>query len=178
MKFMTRLASNVLQRGGIISLPTDTIQGLSCLPKFDKTLQDLLMLKRRSPAKGLILLASDKRYFADFVDDVTSLDKVKIGSTPTTYLLKANQNVSSLLIGGFDTIAVRLTDNLLIAQLCKATGSALVSTSANISGTKCARTMLDLKIAFGNELDCALAPKNYNTQPSKIINGQTGEQLR
>lgn len=178
MKFKTRLAAHYLKSAGVISCPTDTIQSLSCLPNFDCALRQILHLKHRLDSKGLILLASDRRFFVDFVEDVNLLNKVKIGSTPTTYLLKANQNVNQLLIGAFDTIALRLTNHYFISQLCKATNSALVSTSANISGGQCAQTMLDLKIAFNAELDLMITPKIYNNQASKIINGQTGEILR
>jgi tRNA A37 threonylcarbamoyladenosine synthetase subunit TsaC/SUA5/YrdC len=41
--------------GFLISNPTDTVQGLTCLP-YEKSMQKMLWLKRRSPAKGLILL--------------------------------------------------------------------------------------------------------------------------
>lgn len=178
MNFKTRLAINALKCGGVISLPTDTIQGLSCLPRFEQALSKILQLKRRSNAKGLILLASKTDYFTDFVKDISVLVKIKLNLEPTTYLLTANQSVSPLLTGRFDTLAVRLTNNQLIANLCQATDSALVSTSANITSKQCARRVLDLKIAFGKELDFMIAPQNHNNQPSRIINLQTGEKLR
>lgn len=32
MSFKARLAAHIMRSGGVVSLPTDTIQGLSCLP--------------------------------------------------------------------------------------------------------------------------------------------------
>jgi L-threonylcarbamoyladenylate synthase len=58
MNFQTRYAAKILSFGGVISNPTDTVQGLTCLP-YEKSMQKMLWLKRRSPAKGLILLTSD-----------------------------------------------------------------------------------------------------------------------
>ncbi|MBE8190483.1 MAG: hypothetical protein HAW58_06515 [Candidatus Thioglobus sp.] len=106
------------------------------------------------------------------------LNKLKLAKTPTTYLLKSSPNVSRLLRGNFDTIALRLTDNNLISQLCKATGSALVATSANISGKPVAASLLDLRIIFKGQLDFCIAPKIGDNRPSKIINLHTGERLR
>ncbi len=178
MNFKARLASQHLKVGGVISHPTDTIQGLACLPYFEQAMQRILQLKHRSANKGMILLASDIRYFADYVADVSQLDKIKTGSVPTTYLLKANQYASKLLTGGLETIALRLTNNPLIMQLCQASDSALVSTSANTSGRNTATSILELNRFFKQELDFIIAPQNYNSQPSQIINLQTGERLR
>jgi Putative translation factor (SUA5) len=111
---------------------------------FEHAMQRILQLKYRSANKGLILLASDVRYFTDYVDDALQLTSIKNTKVPTTYLLKANQQTSKLLTGEFNTIALRLTDNVLITKLCQANNSALVSTSANTSGRKSATSVLEL----------------------------------
>ncbi len=178
LNFRAQLAANYLKSGSVISHPTDTIQSLTCLPRFEHSLCKILQLKRRTATKGLILLASDTDYFSNFVKNPLQLKNVKNTSLPTTYLLKAASDVSQLLTGEFDTIAIRLTDNILITKLCKATNSALVSTSANIATRRCADTMLNLKIAFGAELDFTIAPTTDNNKPSKIIDLQTGKRLR
>ena len=178
MSFRERLAANCLKAGGVISHPTDTIQGLCCLPQFESSIDRVLQLKRRSASKGLILLASDVHYFTDYVADPSQLSQITIDQVPTTYLLKASQNTSQLLTGGFDTVAIRLTDNPLVSNLCQRTHSALVSTSANTAGKDAATSVLDLVVFFKQELDFIITPRNYNSQPSRIINLQTGERLR
>lgn len=178
MSFKARLAAKFLKTGGVISHPTDTIQGLSCLPIFEHSIRRILQLKCRSATKGLILLASDVCYFTDFVEEVSLLKNIKNTTTPTTYLLKANKQTSKLLTGEFDTVAIRLTNDNLISRLCKATNSALISTSANITGKHSATSVLNLNVFFKGELDFILSPKNYNNKPSSIINLQTGERVR
>ncbi|HIM54659.1 MAG TPA: Sua5/YciO/YrdC/YwlC family protein [Gammaproteobacteria bacterium] len=178
MSFRSRLATQYLEAGGVISHPTDTIQGLACLPRFESSIERIIQLKRRSTSKGLILLASDVRYFADYVADPSQLSQIAIDQVPTTYLLEASQHTSQLLTGGFDTVAIRLTDNPLVSNLCQRTHSALVSTSANTAGKDAATSVLDLLVFFKQELDFIISPRNYNSQPSRIINLQTGERLR
>ena len=178
MRFKTNLAAQYLQAGGVISHPTDTIQSLTCLPRFESSIYRILRLKRRSTAKGLILLANNVNYFNDFVADTAILKTIKKTNRPTTYLLEAQRQTSALLTGEFTTIALRLTDNPLIAQLCNATNSALVSTSANIAGKRSATNILALSVFFKAELDFIIAPQNYNNKPSRIINLQNGARLR
>lgn len=176
MNFQSRLAAFHLNVGGVISHPTDTIQSLTCLPRFESSMAKILQLKRRCATKGLILLANDVWHFTDFVAQVSDLKHISNNAVPTTYLLKAKQ--SSLLTGGFNTVALRLTANPLIANLCRATNSALVSTSANLSGKRSVKCVLDLNLFFGDKLDFIIAPQNHNNKPSKIIDLQTGERFR
>lgn len=174
--FQTRLAASCLNAGGVISNPTDTIQSLTCLPRFEHSIQKIIQLKQRPNAKGFILLASDIHYFMNFVANSENLKLIKNTKIPTTYLLKAKQK--SLLTGEFDTIALRLTSHPLIAYLCCATNSALVSTSANLSGRRSATGIVDLKRYFADKLDFIITPQNYNNKPSQIIELQTGKRLR
>lgn len=176
--FRTRLAVYILTRGGVIALPTDTIIGLSCLPKFEIALDRLFKIKRRSGNKGLILLAHKLDYFSPYVKDPTLLAKITLQTKPTTYLLEAGPCVGRRITGDFTSVALRLTEHPLISYLCSATKSVLVSTSANISGGRCAKCMLDLKKNFHNECDLLLTPQSCDNNPSQIIDLKTGERLR
>jgi hypothetical protein len=40
MNFQTRYAAKILSVGGVISNPTDTVQGLTCLP-YEKSMQKM-----------------------------------------------------------------------------------------------------------------------------------------
>ncbi|BAS67951.1 L-threonylcarbamoyladenylate synthase [Bathymodiolus septemdierum thioautotrophic gill symbiont] len=178
MNFKTRLTAKILTMGGVVSIPTDTIQGLTCLPKCQQSIQKILRLKRRSPEKGIILLASDTDLLTSFVQDADLLEKIQPQRYPTTYLLKANNAVSSLITGKFDTVGVRITDDPLIVYLCKKCNSALLSTSANISGKQAVDSALKLNIDFQQQLDFILTQNKDNGQASRIINLHTGERLR
>jgi len=177
MNFKTRLAASILNSGGVVSLPTDTIQGLSCLP-FEYSLRRLIELKRRSTGKGLILLSSNVNHFNDYVESPALLKKLSVHDQPTTYIIKASKNAPKLLMGEHDTIALRLTNNPLIQSLCELTDNPLVSSSANISGLNVASSALKLRVYFQDQLDYIIKPDTTSQQPSSIINLHTGEKLR
>ena len=50
-------ALRVLRAGGIVAMPTDTVYGLHCDPHDLAAIKKILTLKKRSPEKGLILIA-------------------------------------------------------------------------------------------------------------------------
>ncbi len=167
---------------GVIAHPTDTIYGLGCLAKNPSAIQTIINLKKRDIKKGFILLASDISFLMPYIDSNMSSElfqKLAMPTdTPTTYLVPKSDELSPLLAGDNELLAVRITSDPLITYFCENTGSALISTSANVQGRKVAKTTLELKRYFGNGLAFELPPNMYNSVPSKIINLMTGKQLR
>ncbi|MGE4594863.1 MAG: L-threonylcarbamoyladenylate synthase [Gammaproteobacteria bacterium] len=179
--FRQRLALRHLM-SGVIAHPTDTIYGLACLASNPFAVNQLIQLKRRDSKKGLILLASDVSYVAPYIDSTFATDLIDgvqmAKNQPTTFLVPADSNTSTLLTGGGPLIAVRITDNALVQYFCESAGSALVSSSANVQGQEVATSLLQLQTYFNQGLSFALAPAQYNSQASTIINLLTGERIR
>ena len=167
---------------GVIAHPTDTIYGLGCLANNPSAIQTIINLKKRDIEKGFILLASDISFLMPYIDSNMGSEffqKLTMPTdTPTTYLVPKSDKLSPLLAGDNELLAVRMTSDPLITYFCENTGSALISTSANLQGRRVAKTTLELKRYFGNGLAFELPPNMYNSVPSKIINLMTGEQLR
>ena len=89
-----------------------------------------------------------------------------------------SESTSSLISGTSDLVAVRITSDPLVRYFCENTGSALISTSANLQGQKVASNLAELKAYFNQALSYALPPNKYNSEPSIIINLVTGKRLR
>jgi len=176
-----RLALDYLKIG-VIAHPTDTIYGLACVANNSKAIMTLIDLKQRDIEKGFILLASDIDFLLPYIDsnlDREMLKKIsKPANKPTTYLVPKSSLVSVLISGENELIAVRVTSDPLISYFCENTGSALISTSANIKGRKVASSLNELRTYFNDDLAFALPPNTYNSEPSRIINLVTGERLR
>jgi L-threonylcarbamoyladenylate synthase len=84
-----------------------------------------------------------------------------------------------LLTGGRPTIAVRVSAHPIVQRLCRRTGSALVSTSANLSGAAPARTALAVRRRLGRFVDFVLAgPLGDSARPTEIRDAATGRVLR
>ena len=176
-----RLALHHL-REGIIAHPTDTVYGLACLANNPNAIKELIDLKKRDLDKGFILLASDVDYVLPYIDtnlDVNLINKLgQLTRVPTTYLVPKSASTSSLISGSSDLVAVRITSDPLVRYFCENTGSALISTSANLQGQKVASNMAELKAYFNQALSYALPPNEYNSEPSIIIDLVTGKRHR
>ena len=97
---------------------------------------------------------------------------------PMTWLLPAAKQAPKWVTGDSDLIAVRVSQHLVVSQLCELFGKPLISTSANVSGVKPAINAAQLYQQFDKTLllvDGALGGAN---KPSQIRHGISGQTIR
>jgi L-threonylcarbamoyladenylate synthase len=175
-------ACHVLANGGVVAYPTEAVWGLGCEPLNRHAFARLLELKRRPPAKGVILIASDFEQLRLFIAPLPRARlKPALDTWPgaATWLVPAAEGIPEYLTGGRGTLAVRVTAHPVAAALCAAYGGAIVSTSANVSGQPPARTELQVRRRFGNGLDFILSGDTGGlARPTPIRDLATGKLLR
>ena len=176
-----RQAVHTLRKGGVIAYPTEAVYGLGCDPWNEEAVMRLLAIKQRPWHKGLILIASDFNQLTDFISPPPPVILKQLESTwpgPITWLLPAKSTTPSYLTGKHDTIAVRVTAHRQTVALCRAAGQAIVSTSANVTGLKPAKTVREVRWRLP-EVDTILAGHcDKNSRPSQIRDSQTGVIIR
>lgn len=177
--FVTRAADTLL-RGGVIAYPTEGVFGLGCLPTNTRALVRLLTIKRRDPAKGLILIASDAAQLETWIE-------LPEGQTipmpdpqhPVTWIAPASSGVPAIVTGDHAGLAVRVTTNPTAAMICDAVGSPIVSTSANIAGRPTARNGFVLRRTFNGLVDYVVPGEcGPASGPSEIRDLITGNTIR
>lgn len=181
LNWRLRRALNILDAGGVIAYPTEAVYGVGCDPWDEDALIQLLMLKQRPWHKGLILIASDFNQLQDFIQPLPA-DTLKMVQQswpgPVTWLLPVREEVSPLLTGEHDTIAVRVTAHPLTRQLCEAFGGPIVSTSANVAGIRPAKNVHQVRWQLPG-IDYVLpGALGGASRPSEIRDARTGAVLR
>lgn len=175
-------AARILHSGGVVAYPTEAVYGIGCLPTDHDALARVLAIKRRDARKGLIVVAAT-------IDQIESLAELPRGSAgdeiraswpgPVTWVVPARAGLPAALTGGRATIAVRVSNHPIVRDLCERAGTALVSTSANLSGRPPARTALAVRRQLGSRIDCVLAgPLGSSLSPTEIRDAATGRVLR
>ncbi len=170
-----------LTRGGLIAYPTESCYGLGCDPRNEQALKRLIALKGRAAGKGLLLIADRFRRLRPFVAPLPPADLARMKRRwpgPVTWVVPASTACPPLLTGGRSTIAVRVTAHPVAARLCRMLGMALVSTSANRSGQKPARTAAQCRRAFGTQVRVIDGRIGARKRPSTLIDLARGTVLR
>lgn len=180
---MTRYRSIAahLKRGGLIAYPTESCYGLGCDPANRAAVLRLLKLKQRPQRKGLILIASDYQQVKRYLQPLTPGEQIRLqndGAQAITYLMPVKKTAPRWLRGEHDTLAVRLTAHPFAKQLCRGVHSALVSTSANISGMRPAKTYAECRNLFGKNVWVLPGLVGKRRQPSRILAWLDGRIVR
>lgn len=173
-------AARILQSGGVVAYPTEGVFGLGCLPNNAAAVGRILQIKERDPAMGLALIAADLAQLDHWVrlPDTGAL-LTSSDDKPVTWIVPATDNVPVWISGAHDGVAVRLTTHPVARALCIAAGSAIVSTSANVSGRPPARNFFVLRRGFHALVDYIVPGEcGPASGPSEIRDLLTGNILR
>jgi len=177
-------ANDAYIAGGVIAYPTEAVFGLGCDPDNKQAVEKLLDIKQRPIEKGLILLASNYSQLLPYIDDkqIPQDKRYQVLSRwpdGITQVLPCRPNTPKWLTGRFSTLAVRVTSQPDVVALCNQVNRPIVSTSANLTGETPATTWQEVEQSLANKVDYIIKGKTMGfTQPSKIIDGLTGEIFR
>jgi len=152
--------SQIIEKGGIVVFPTDTVYGIGCNPYNPNSVKKIYEIKSRAEIKSLPVLA----YSLDIVKEITLIDKFtekiikKYWPGPLTLILTLTDQKLKNSLKLQNKIAVRIPDSkctLKLLEKCKL----LVGTSANVSGNS----------SYTNPDECIKNIKNYDI----FLNGGT-----
>lgn len=152
ISFPIHKAARIINNGGVVAYPTEGVFGLGCLPDDMAAVERILTIKQRDPSKGLILIAASAAQLEPWID--ADFDLPAATSSPVTWIVPASHAVPVWIKGRHLGIAVRISSHPVARALCEASGSALVSTSANISGRLPVTSRYTLRRQFHALVDC------------------------
>ncbi len=147
-------AGRILRAGGVVAYPTEGLFGLGCMPDDPDAVMRILSIKKRSPALGLVLIASCIEQLDGWAELPEAVGLESSLEHPVTWIVPADLNVPYWIKGDHDGLAVRISHHPVASALCDAADSLLVATSANIAGSPPARTAYVLRRRFRSLVDC------------------------
>jgi len=162
----------VLNKGGLILYPTDTIWGIGCDATCDKAVKRVFELKKRVDSKALIVLLDSPDHLDHYVVDVPSmaLELIDVAVKPLTIIYDGAFNVASNLLGDNDSLGIRIPHEVFSQRLCEEFGKPLVSTSANVSGKPSARFFNEISDEIKNGVDYVVKYRQDDTTPHAASN--------
>lgn len=146
-------AVDLLQCGGLLAIPTETVYGLAADARNVDAVARIFALKGRPADHPLIVHIAD----ADQLDDwATAIPEAarKLAAAfwpgPLTLILKKRADVTDTVTGGQDTVGVRSPDHPLTLALLRAFGGGLAAPSANRFGRISPTSAAHVRDEFGD----------------------------
>lgn len=156
-KSKVKKAADVLENGGIIVFPTDTVYGLAAGAFNLKAQKKIYKLKGRNFRKPLILMANDLKSLLNFVEINEDAKKLieKFWPGPLTIVLPTT-HLGKIAMGGRKDAGIRIPKDNIVSMLVKSFGFPIATTSANISGKPSSRKVSEALKYFKGKVDLIL----------------------
>lgn len=162
---------NVIENGGIVIFPTDTVYGVAANSLDEEAIKKLFNLKRRDDNKPICVLTSsvDKIKKVAYITEEEQKIINKYMPGALTLILKKKEKVSDILTSNLKTIGVRIPNNEIALKILDRAEYPLATTSANISGSEAAIELGDLIDIFNNKVDIIIDGGITNLKLSSTI---------
>jgi L-threonylcarbamoyladenylate synthase len=164
-------AVDVLQHGGLVAFPTDTVYGLAALPFDNDCVEGLFSAKGRNSSRAIAILIGDyddlNKIVQNFNDNAQKLSH-RFWPGPLTLVVDQLPGLpESLSQDG--TIGVRMPDHPVALSLLRRVGP-LAVTSANISGQENTTTAEEVLKQLNGRLHLILdGGKSSGGIPSTVV---------
>jgi L-threonylcarbamoyladenylate synthase len=152
-----RRAVAVLDAGGLVAFPTDTVYGLAAYPWNEEAVRRLYQVKRRPKELPIPVLLSDAGEIdrvATFAGPCRDLPE-HFWPGGLTLVLPKKPSVSDAVSDRL-TVAVRVPDLDLARDLIRRAGGVLAVTSANLSGASSPVTAQQVEDQLGGRIPLIL----------------------
>lgn len=167
-------ACQVMNEGGVILYPTDTVWGLGCDATNPDAVCRVYEIKQRADSKAMLVLVDSQPKVDFYVEDVPPIawDLTEVADKPLTIIYSGARNLAPNLLAEDGSVGIRITGEEFSRRLCQQFRKAIVSTSANISGQPGAANFSEISEEVKQAVDYIVGYRQDDMsrpKPSSII---------
>lgn len=152
-------AAEIVRRGGLVAVPTETVYGLAGNGLDPDAVERIYEVKGRPEVKPLSLMVPDASAMDNCCRDVPAQAKAlaaRFWPGPLTIVLKSKPEIPQIVRAGGETVGLRCPDHPLTLDLLRACGVPLAAPSANPSGEPSPKTAGDVLAYFDGKIDAVI----------------------
>lgn len=130
-------AARILQSGGLVAFPTETVYGLGAIFNNETSLLNIFAVKGRPADNPLIVHIYDTAQLDQIVSSISpAIEKLiqRFWPGPLTLIFPKKAEVSSVVTANLNSVAVRMPSDPAARELLRLTGIPVAAPSANLSG--------------------------------------------
>ena len=154
-----RRAAAVLERGGLVAFPTETVYGLGADASNAQAVARLYAVKGR-PADHPVIVhfasAQDAFAWAREVPDAARQLAARFWPGPLTLILRRSPLARDFVTGGQDTVGLRVPSHPVAQELLSLFGSGVAAPSANRFGLVSPTTAAHVREDLGGDVELVL----------------------
>jgi tRNA threonylcarbamoyl adenosine modification protein (Sua5/YciO/YrdC/YwlC family) len=166
-----RSAADVLEDGGLIVYPTDSVYGLGCDLLNKNAVEKIYQQKGNDKRKLLSFICPDLKGITEYayVSNAAYKAMRHLLPGPYTFILNATRQVPKILLEKRKTVGIRVPDNVVCQGLLAEFGRPIISTSACLSNQDFLSDPEAIAGTFDHIVDLFLDSGPGGLEPSTII---------
>lgn len=131
-----RKTADVVEAGGLVVFPSDTVYGLAVDPTNQEAVDKLLAFKERWTGKAISVAVADEEMARDYVELSETAESIfaNLLPGPFTVICQGKHRVAKGIEAENGTLGIRLPDNEFMRKTVRVLGKPMTATSANLSG--------------------------------------------
>lgn len=161
---------DVIQKGGIVAFPTETVYGVGIHFDDEEALDRLMEAKNRDYSKAITLMVADKKDISQYAyispQAQNMIDQFMPGMI--TLIFKKKESVRDSMTNGKLTIGIRIPDSEFVLSLLKKVGPMLV-TSANLSQHSNTTSTQEVLNQLDGRIDLVVDGKTSDNIASTVV---------
>lgn len=170
--------ADVLRRGGVAVLPTDTVYGLACSLSRPEAVKKIYQLKELDPKKELALLVPDLQTAGRFARGITTpiyrmMKRVLPG--PYTFIFTSSPEVPKIMLRKRKTIGIRVPANAVVMAILAELDEPLITTSARTPEDAFISDPLTIDDIYGDRVELVIDGGPLDPEPSTVVSLIDGE---
>jgi tRNA threonylcarbamoyl adenosine modification protein (Sua5/YciO/YrdC/YwlC family) len=171
-------AADILRRGGVAVIATDTVYGLACTISSAKSIQRIYALKDLDPKKPLAILVGDLATVSRYARGISTstyrmMKRVLPG--PYTFIFEATRETPKIMLRRRRTIGIRMPANPIVLELMAELDEPLITTSVRTADEEFINDPVTLEAELGDKVDLVIDGGALAPEPSTVVDFSSGE---
>ena len=168
---LIRKAVQILQNGGIIVYPTDTVYGIGCDLFNKRGIEKIYEIKQRSKKKPFSFICADLKDISRYaqVSNYAYKTMKRLLPGPYTFILEASRLVPKILLPKRKTTGIRVPDNRICLSLAGELGHPIISTSATTQEGEVLSDPFEIEKKLGHCIDLIIDGGILGAEQSSIV---------
>lgn len=174
-------AAQILKRGGIVAIPTETVYGLAASAFDDEAIKAVFAAKGRPQDNPLIVHISDMEMLNTVACDIPKeayLCAESFWPGPFTMVLKKKEGIANSVSAGLDTVAVRMPSDKFAHDVIEKSKLPLAAPSANTSGAPSPTSAYHVINDLDGKIDAVLIGNDCEVGVESTVVALFGEKPR
>jgi tRNA threonylcarbamoyl adenosine modification protein (Sua5/YciO/YrdC/YwlC family) len=168
---LVRKVIEVLEKGGVIGYPTDTVYGVGCDLFNQEAIRKIHRLKKMEGKKPLSFICSDLKDISRYAHVSNYAYKMmkRLLPGPYTFVLTATKLVPKIAMTKQNTVGIRIPDNKICLSLVRELGHPIISTSVYKPDESLYNDPAEIEERFTRKLDLVIDGGVIVAEHSSII---------